>query len=67
MTPEAISVEYFTPSSQQSVYVCLHVYHPVVARQRFCNIVTVAINTNSVIEELSDASFAVRSVSYEIE
>jgi hypothetical protein len=60
MAPEAISTVYFTNFSHQSV--CLHVY---VARQQLSKNVTAAMNTHATIEELLDALFSMRSISYQ--
>jgi hypothetical protein len=51
----------FHKPSHQSI--CLYVYHLIVARQRFYIHVPKATNTRNK-EELLDASFSVRSVSY---
>jgi hypothetical protein len=64
MVPESISTAYFVNPSHHSV--CLYVYPPIVARQRLSINVTVAMNTHPKIEELLDASFSVRSVSYQM-
>jgi hypothetical protein len=63
MAPESISSAYFINPSHQSV--CLYVYPPSIARQRIGKNVTVATNTHATIEELLDASFSMRSVSYQ--
>jgi hypothetical protein len=63
MAPEPISTAYFINLSHQSV--CLHVYPPIVARQGLGKNVTAATNTHATIEELLDASFSMRSMSYE--
>jgi hypothetical protein len=42
-----------------------YVYFPIVARQRFGKNVTAATNTQGTIEELLNASFSMRSVSYQ--
>jgi hypothetical protein len=46
-------------------YVCLHVYPPIVARQLLGKNVTATTNTHATIEELLDASFYMRSLSYQ--
>jgi hypothetical protein len=58
MAPEPISTEYFINSSHLSMY------SPIVARQRLGKNVTAATNTNTN-EELLDAWFSVRSLSYQ--
>jgi hypothetical protein len=63
MAHEPISTAYFLNPSYQSV--CLYVYPPIVARQRFCKNVTAATNAHATIEELFDESFSMRSVSYQ--
>jgi hypothetical protein len=45
--------------------VCLYVYLPIVARQRFGKNVTAVTNTHATIEELLDASFSMWPVSYQ--
>jgi hypothetical protein len=45
--------------------VCLYVNPPIVARQRLGKNVTTTISTHVRIEELLDASFYMRSVSYQ--
>jgi hypothetical protein len=63
VAPEPITTAYFINPSHQSV--CLYVYPlNVVARQRLGKNVTAATNTHATIEELLDASFSMRSVSY---
>jgi hypothetical protein len=74
MALEPVSTAYCVNPSHQSV--CLYVYplivarqrlgkNPlIVARQRFCENVTAAMNTHATIEELLEASFPMRSVSY---
>jgi hypothetical protein len=63
MAPEPISTAYFINISPQSL--CLYVYPSIAARQRLDNNVSAATNTHAAIEELLDASFSVRSVSYQ--
>jgi hypothetical protein len=63
MAREHISTAYFINPSHQSV--CLYVYPRVIARQRLGKNVTAETNTHETIEELSDASFSMRSVSYQ--
>jgi hypothetical protein len=63
MAREPIWMGYFRNTSHQSV--CLYVYYRNVARQRIGKKVTVAMNTHETIEELLDASFSMRSVSYQ--
>jgi hypothetical protein len=58
MTSEPISTAYFIIPSDQ--FVCLHVYSPIVARQRLCENITAKTNTQATIEELLDASFYMR-------
>jgi hypothetical protein len=57
MASEPISAVHFINPSQQSV--CPYVYPTTVARQRLCKNVTTATR-----EELLEASFSMRSVSY---
>jgi hypothetical protein len=64
MTPGPISTAYFINPSHQSV--CLYVYPLIFTRQRLGKIITAAMNTH-VIQELLDASFFMRSVSYQSE
>jgi hypothetical protein len=63
METEPISTAYFVNPSRQSV--CLYVYPPVVARQRLGKDVAASTNTHEIIEELLEASFSMRSVSYQ--
>jgi hypothetical protein len=63
MAPELISTAYFINPSHQSV--CLYVYLLIVACQRLGTNVTAVTNTRAAIEELLDASFSMRSVSYQ--
>jgi hypothetical protein len=58
MVPKPISTVYFINLSHQSV--CLYVYLAIVARQRLGKNVTAAT-----IEEMLDASFSVRSMTYQ--
>jgi hypothetical protein len=64
MAPEPISTAYLINHSHLSV--CLYMYTPVVARQRPGKNVTEATNTQATIEELLNASFSVRSVSFQM-
>jgi hypothetical protein len=50
MAPEPISTAYLINPSHQSVY--LHVYPPIISRQRPGINVTAATNTHTTIEEL---------------
>jgi hypothetical protein len=75
MAPEPISTAYFINPSHQSA--CLYVYlllfvwqrlgknPPIVARQWLRKNITPVMNTQPTKEELSDASFSMRSVSYQ--
>jgi hypothetical protein len=63
MAPEPISTANFINLSYQ--FVCLYVYPAIVARQRLGKNVTAATSTHATIEELLDASFSMRSVSYQ--
>jgi hypothetical protein len=63
MAPVPISTAYFINPSHQ--FVCLYVYPTLIARQRLGKSVTAATNTQATVEELLDALFSVRSVSYE--
>jgi hypothetical protein len=63
MPPEPISTACSINPYHQSV--CLCVYSPIVARQSISKKVTEATNTHPAIEELLDASFSMRSVSYQ--
>jgi hypothetical protein len=63
MAPEPISVVYFINPSHQSV--CLYVYASIVARSRLGENVTAAMNTYATVEEMLDASFPMRSLSYQ--
>jgi hypothetical protein len=54
---------YFVNLSHQSVF--LYVYPLLVARQRLGKNITAATNTHATIEELFDASFSVRCLSYQ--
>jgi hypothetical protein len=63
MTSEPVSTAHFINLSQQSV--CLYVYPPIVATQRFGKNVSAATSKQATIEELLDASFYMRSVSYQ--
>jgi hypothetical protein len=60
--PEPISTAYVINPSHQSV--CLYVY-PIIAMQMLDKNVTAARNTHATIEELLDASFSLRFVSYQ--
>jgi hypothetical protein len=63
MAPEPILTAFFINPFCQSVG--LYVYPPVVDKQRLGKNVTAATNTDATIEELLDASFSLRSLSYE--
>jgi hypothetical protein len=63
MAPKPISTEYLINPSKQSV--CLHVHPSIVARQRLCINVNAATNTHATIDELLDASFSMRSMTYQ--
>jgi hypothetical protein len=63
MAHETISTAYFINPSHESM--CLYVYLPTVARQWLGKNVTVATNMHATTEDLLDASFSVRSVSYQ--
>jgi hypothetical protein len=65
MTPESISMAYFINLSDQSLCLYVYEYTPIVARQRLGKNVTAATNTQASIEELLDASFSIRAVSYQ--
>jgi hypothetical protein len=62
MASDPVSVAHFTNPSHQPVSVCVS---PIVARQRLGKHVTAATNTHATIEEMLDASFSIRSVSYQ--
>jgi hypothetical protein len=57
MAPEPTSTAYFINPSHQNV--CLYVYPPVKKKN-----ITAATNTHATMEELLDASFSMRPVSY---
>jgi hypothetical protein len=63
MAPEPISTAYFINPSYRPQ--CLHVYPPVVSRQRLGKNVSVATNTHATVEQLLEASFSMRCVSYQ--
>jgi hypothetical protein len=63
MTPEPISKAYFTKLSHQSVRI--NVYAPIVARQRLDKNISAATNI-SYSKILLDASFSMRSMSYQM-
>jgi hypothetical protein len=63
MAPEPVSKAYFINPSHQSVF--LHVNSHIVARLHLDKNVTAALNIRVTIDELLDASFSVRSVSYQ--
>jgi hypothetical protein len=74
MTPELISTTYFINPILLCVYMCIPLFLlgndsvkslPIVARQRLRENFTAATCSHAVIEELLDASFSIRSVSYE--
>jgi hypothetical protein len=62
MATEPISTSYFINPSHSPVSICVS---PIVARQRLGKDVTAATNTHATIEEMLDASFSTRSVSYQ--
>jgi hypothetical protein len=62
MAREPILTAYFINPSYQSVLLCLSL---IVARQRLGKNVTAATNTHAKIEELLDASFSIRFLSYQ--
>jgi hypothetical protein len=72
--PESISAANFTNPSHQSVSICVSPFvakqrlgkNPlIVVRQRLGKNVTAETNTHATIEEFFDASFSMRSVSYQ--
>jgi hypothetical protein len=63
MAPEPNSTAYYIIPSHQPL--CLYVYHSLVARQRLGKNFTTATNTQATIEELLDASFPMKSVTYQ--
>jgi hypothetical protein len=63
MEPEPILTAYFISPFHWPV--CLYAFPPIVARQRLGKNSTAATNTHATIEELLDASFSMRSVSYQ--
>jgi hypothetical protein len=63
MAPEHISVAYFINLSHYSA--CLYMYPPYIAREWLSKNVTVAMNAHATVEEMLDALFSVRSVSYQ--
>jgi hypothetical protein len=63
MAPEPISTACFINPSHQSV--CLYVNPPIVVRQRLGKTDTAETNTHTTIQELLEASFCMRSVSYQ--
>jgi hypothetical protein len=65
MTSGPISMTYFINTSTSHQSVCLYVNPSVVTRQRLGKNVTAATNTQETIGELLDASFSIRSVSYQ--
>jgi hypothetical protein len=60
---EPISTAYLINPSHQSV--CLYVYSSVIAKQLLGNNVTAAKNIYSTVEDLFNASFSMRSLSYQ--
>jgi hypothetical protein len=64
MELEPIWTVHFIHLFHQSVC-CLYLYYPVVARQGHGNHVPAAKTTRTTMEELLDASFSVRSLSYQ--
>jgi hypothetical protein len=63
MEPKIVLTAYFLNPSHQ--YVCLYVYPPIVVRQLLGQNVTVATNIHATKEDLLDASFSMRSISYQ--
>jgi hypothetical protein len=63
MATESISMAYFINLCHQSV--CLHVYPSIVARQQLGKSVPRAINIHATMEQLLNASFSIRSLSYQ--
>jgi hypothetical protein len=63
MAPEPILMAYLINPSHQSL--CPYVYPSLISRQRLGKIVTAALNTQATIDDLLDASFFMRSVSYQ--
>jgi hypothetical protein len=63
MATDPILTAYFINPAHQST--CLYVYPLIVAKQRLGKHVPAATNTHSTREELLDASFSVRSMSYQ--
>jgi hypothetical protein len=63
MAPKPISTAYLINPSHQSV--CLYVYPPILDGERLSKYVRAATNTHETIEELLDASFSMRSLSYQ--
>jgi hypothetical protein len=63
MAPEPFSAAYVMKPSHQSV--CLYVYTHLVARPRIGKNVTAATNRQATIEQLFDALFSVRHMSYQ--
>jgi hypothetical protein len=63
MAPKPISKAYFINHSHQSM--CIYVYPTMVARQRLGKDITAATNKHATIEEMLEASFYKRSVSYQ--
>jgi hypothetical protein len=59
MALEPISTTYLINPAHQYVYLLI------VARQRLSKNITAAANTHATIEEVLDASFSMRSVSYQ--
>jgi hypothetical protein len=63
IAPDSISKAVFINLHHQ--FVCLYVYPSVVAMQRHSKNIAAAKDTRATVEELLDASFSMRSVSYE--
>jgi hypothetical protein len=63
IAPETISTAYFIYPSYQSA--CMYMYSSNVARQRLTKYITASTNTPATIEELVDASFSMRCVSFQ--
>jgi hypothetical protein len=63
MAPEPTTTAYLINPSHQ--FVCLYVHLSMVSRRRLYKKITAAANTHATIEELLDAPFSKRSVSYQ--
>jgi hypothetical protein len=62
MTPDPVSKGNFIYPAHHSV--CLYVYLSNIARQRLGKNLTAAMNTQRTTEELLEASFSMRSITY---